>query len=103
MGEEDELVRGIKRLEDKLTLQLALYRLVNSERLEEEINKILSNPARKKIYELCDGKTSGSEIAKKVGTTQQNVSYHLSQLSRLGLLSSELRDGKKYFYRTMEL
>lgn len=100
---EDASVKSIlEDIETKLELQLALYRLVNSERLEEETDRLLSNPTRKKIYDLCDGMTSGALIAKKVSTTKQNVSYHMSALAGAGLLFPKTRNGRKFYGKSFE-
>lgn len=60
--------------------------------------KALSHPTRLKILAtLRDGEKSVQEIERVVGTTQSNISQHLSVLRDKGILSYR-KEGNQVFY-----
>ncbi len=64
-----------------------------------EMLKILSDPTRLKILQfLHDGERCVSEIIEEVGSSQANISKHLSLLTQALLVRSEKR-GLQVFYR----
>jgi DNA-binding transcriptional ArsR family regulator len=61
--------------------------------------KVLGEPARLEILALLQkGEKSVTEIVEGTGRSQPNVSQHLSQLARGGLVKSR-RDGTRVLYR----
>lgn len=64
-----------------------------------ELFGLLSAPLRLKIMcALCEGEKNVSELLAVIGTTQPNMSQHLSTLYRAGVLARR-RDGAQIFYR----
>ena len=60
---------------------------------------LLSTPIRLKIIRsLCDGEKNVSQMLEEIGTTQPNLSQHLSTLYRAGILGKR-RDSTQIFYR----
>ncbi|MBE0512887.1 winged helix-turn-helix transcriptional regulator [Candidatus Bathyarchaeota archaeon] len=88
-----------KRLLEKI---LSILKLANSKIILQEKKEILKNKTKRKIYELCDGKHTVSDIASELKTTQPNVSYHLSSLLELGLVLYDELGGKRYYVKSLE-
>lgn len=81
---------------------LSVLKLANSEAILKAKEAILKSEMKKKIYELCDGKHTVSDIASELTTTQPNVSQHLSGLLESGLVLYDERSGKKYYFKSLE-
>jgi DNA-binding transcriptional ArsR family regulator len=94
-----EEMRDLKRLLEKV---LAVLKLVNNEKILGNKESLLQNETKRKIYELCDGKHTVTDIVKALGTTQPNVSYHLSSLLESGLVLYEDVGGNRYYFKTLE-
>ena len=61
--------------------------------------RTLSNPLRLKIVcSLCNGEQNVNQLVAHVGTSQSNISQHLSILSRRGILASR-KDMQHIYYR----
>ena len=88
-----------KRLLEKI---LSILKLANSKAILQEKEEILKNKTKRKIYELCDGKHTVSDIASELNTTQPNVSYHLSSLLESGLVLYDELGGKRYYFKSLE-
>jgi DNA-binding transcriptional ArsR family regulator len=91
-------------LETKQLLEkiLSVIKLANSKAIREDKETILKGPAKKRVYELCDGKNTVNEIATKSGLSQPNVSQHLSSLLESGLVLYDEVGGKKYYFKSLE-
>jgi len=91
-------------LETKQLLEkiLSVMKLANGKAIREEKEAILKGSAKKKVYELCDGKNTVNEIATKSGLSQPNVSQHLSSLLESGLVLYDEVGGKKYYFKSLE-
>jgi DNA-binding transcriptional ArsR family regulator len=64
-----------------------------------ELFGVLSTPIRLRILSsLCNGELSVSELLEQVGTTQPNLSQHLSVLYQAGILAKR-KEGAQVFYR----
>jgi DNA-binding transcriptional ArsR family regulator len=64
-----------------------------------ELFGVLSTPIRLRILSsLCNGERSVSELLEQVGTTQPNLSQHLSVLYQSGILAKR-KEGAQVFYR----
>ena len=88
-----------RRLLEKI---LCVLKLANYKTIMKEKENILKNKTKRKIYELCDGKHTVTDIAKELNTTQPNVSYHLSTLLESGLILYEDVGGKRYYFKSLE-
>ena len=88
-----------KRLLEKI---LCVLKLANNKVILREKDKILRNETKRRIYELCDGKHTVSDIASELNTTQPNVSYHLSSLLESGLVLFDELGGKRYYFKSLE-
>ncbi|MBI3588009.1 helix-turn-helix transcriptional regulator [Candidatus Micrarchaeota archaeon] len=63
-----------------------------------EVCKVFSNPARLEILDLLRGKgASVSELTRRTGLSQANVSQHLSIMKSKGIVSYR-RKGKNIYY-----
>jgi len=88
-----------RRLLEKI---LAVLKIANNQQIVKEKDRILRNDTKKQIYLLCDGKNTVSEIAEKIGTSQPNVSQHLSSLLESGLVLYDELSGKRFYYKSLE-
>lgn len=96
LGED---MKTVKRLLEKV---LAVLKLANSEKILKNKASLLQNETKRKIYELCDGNHTVRDIVSTLGTTQPNVSYHLSSLLESGLVLYEDVGGSRYYFKTLE-
>jgi len=68
-------------------------------KMQAEICRILSNPARFHVIKLlCDGERNAAELLKETGLSKANLSQHMSVLVHNGIAVSR-RDGKAVYYR----
>jgi len=88
-----------RRLLEKI---LSVLKLAHSRTILAEKRQILKNETKRRIYELCDGKRTVSELASELNTTQPNVSYHLASLLESGLVLFDEIGGKRYYYKSLE-
>lgn len=67
-------------------------------KIHSEVCKVFSNPARLELLDLFRGKRmSVSELTKRTGLSQANVSQHLSIMKSKGIVSYK-REGKSIYY-----
>lgn len=99
MSDQDDEVEKVRLLLEKV---LALLKLTNAEKIVETKEKLLQNETKKRIYDLCDGKHTVTDIVTALGTSQPNISYHLSSLLESGLLSYKDVGGNRYYSKTLE-
>jgi DNA-binding transcriptional ArsR family regulator len=65
---------------------------------EDIVHKALASEARRGILlSLAKGEKYLTEIAREVKKKPQTVDFHLSLLEEIGLVNSELKDGKKFY------
>ncbi len=65
---------------------------------EDIVHRALASPVRRDIILTLSKKDKYlSEIASEVKKKPQTVDFHLSLLVEIGLVSSEWKDGKKYY------
>ena len=93
-----------ERIETKRLLEkiLCVLKLANNKAVLKQKDTILRNETKRKIYQLCDGKHTVSDIASELSTTQPNVSYHLSSLLESGLVLYDELGGKRYYFKSLE-
>ena len=91
-------------LETKQLLEkiLSVLKLANTQAIHDQKELLLKGPAKRKVYELCDGKNTVNDIATKSGLSQPNVSQHLSSLLESGLVLYDEIGGKKYYFKSLE-
>jgi ArsR family transcriptional regulator len=78
--------------------------ILSPQHLEEiaSLFKVLGEPMRLRILQtICQEPRSVSDIVDATGSTQANVSKHLSLLMTAGILRRE-RDGQRVFYSVKE-
>jgi len=88
-----------RRLLEKI---LCVLKLAHSKTILKEKDNILKNVTKRKIYNLCDGRHTVTDVAKELKTTQPNVSYHLSSLLEAGLILYDDVGGKRYYSKSLE-
>jgi DNA-binding transcriptional ArsR family regulator len=91
---EIELLREIS---SKLSDIISLLKLGQKSTIEMAKSRLLASDLRSKVYNLCDGKHTVSQISKELGKPQPLVSRYLKDLEDGGLIKSE-RKGKRVFY-----
>jgi chromosome condensin MukBEF MukE localization factor len=88
---EDKLTN----IQDLLEDIKAILMLSNSKTIQEAKQQLLKEGSEhKKIYDLCDGKTT-QEIATTLQKSLEYVNSNLSLLRRKGLIKTIEKDGKK--------
>ncbi len=67
--------------------------------MPELIHKVLSSEVRQKILLLLGKKELYlSEIAEEMKMAPQTVDFHLQMMVELGVVGSESKEGKKYYF-----
>lgn len=96
-------MNGIE-LENKQLLEkiLAVLKIAFNAQISEEKEQILKNETKRQVYDLCDGKHTVSEIAMELGTSQPNVSQHLSSLLESGLVLYDEVGGRRFYFKSLE-
>lgn len=98
----DQFSDEIKNVRVLLEKTLAVLKLVNNEKIIAAKSEILKNENKRKVYELCDGKTTVKDMATALNTSQPNVSYHIASLLESGLLTTIESGGNRYYAKTLE-
>jgi len=66
---------------------------------DEIVHKALSNDLRRRILlSLSKKEKYLTEIAVEINRKPQSVDFHLNLLQEIGLVGSEWREGKKYYF-----
>lgn len=85
----------LSNIQDLLEDIKAILLLSNNDMIQQAKKKLLKDGSeQKKIYELCDGKTT-QEIATAINKSTDYVSANLSQLRRKGLIKTIERNNNK--------
>jgi DNA-binding transcriptional ArsR family regulator len=93
-----EILQALYRVEDKLDDIIGILRLERGEAIEAARVRVLAGSTlRKRIYELCDGSRSVSEVAVALGKPVQQISNNVTILRDSGLVK-EVRSGKQKYY-----
>ncbi len=65
---------------------------------EEVLHKALANDARRELLLALSEKDKYlSELAEELGKKPQTIDFHLALLSEIGLISSQWKEGKKFY------
>ena len=87
----DEAILG--QISNQLGDLIAMYRMVNRERIVRGKAEALGDGTKRKLWEACDGSRTQADLAKLVEVTQQRVSQIMSDLADAGLVARNA-DGK---------
>jgi len=88
----DKILHDIQELLDDIK---AILILTNNSKLQEAKKELLKDGSeQKKIYELCDDKTT-QEIAAVMQKSSDYIHANISLLRRKGLIKTIEKDGKK--------
>ena len=98
------MVNGMNETDNRRLLEkiLCVLKLAHSKAILREKNNILKSETKRRVYDLCDGKHTVTDIARELKTTQPNVSYHLSSLLESGLILYDDVGGKRYYFKSLE-
>jgi DNA-binding transcriptional ArsR family regulator len=95
---QTEILLALHRIEDRLQEIAEILKVGHRETIKATQRKVLAgSPLRKKIYDLCNGSRSVSQIAEILGKSVQQVSNNIVLLQNAGLIK-EVRKGKEKFY-----
>lgn len=104
----DELLEILKRIlehleniEDRMRTIELLLKISQRSSLEKARSMLNSSKLRAQIYELCDGKHTVSEIARKLGKPMPLISRYLKDLESSGLIVSEQKGKSRYYYKVI--
>lgn len=100
-----DICEKLEEIRSILSSQLALFKMVHSSEIEKAKARILEDPTRRKIFDLCDNTKSVSQIAstvfpeKPLSKSQPAISYHLAILEDNDIVSHRDDKGQRYYYR----
>lgn len=95
-----ELLNRIDSKLDKLDEIATLLHMGQSASIKKTKNEMLvDSPLRKKVYELCDGRHTVSEIAKSLGKSMPSISNVTAKLLEARMITEERRGKQKYYRR----
>lgn len=89
----DDEIEVLRQISNQLGDLLAMYRLVNRERIVRGRDDALGDGTKRKLWESCDGSRTQTELAKTAGVTPQRVSQIVSELADAGMIARNA-DGK---------
>lgn len=95
-GREKE-VELLREISSKLDDVISLLKLGQKSTIEMTKSRLLASSLRSKIYNLCDGSRTVSQIAEELERPQPLISRYLRELENADLIKSE-RKGKSVFY-----
>lgn len=98
MVSSDEILL-LEEISKKLDALLTIERLVNREKIEEELARTLGDGTRRKIFDMCDGEHSVSGMASQLDVSSPAVSQHLSALTEAGLITLQRTQPRRYVKR----
>ena len=76
----------LSQISNQLGDLIAMYRLVNKERIVRGRAEALGDGTKKKLWEACDGSRTQAELAKIVSVSAQRVSQLVADLAEAGLI-----------------
>jgi hypothetical protein len=77
----------LRQISDQIGDLVAMYRLVNRERIVRARDEALGDGTKKKVWEMCDGSKTGSDIARSLKVSPQRISQVLADLADWGIVS----------------
>ena len=97
MSERRRELELLREISSKLDDVISLLRLGQKSTIEMAKNRLLASSLRSKVYNLCDGRHTVTEIAEELGKSQPLISRYLKELEDGDLIRSDRR-GKRVFY-----
>jgi len=92
----DNLEKLLKEIKHILNEIRAVFVLANQDKLEEMKKRLVrEGSVKEKIYSLCDGTRTTTEIAQAIGKDNSYVNSYLSILRREGLIRYVEKEGKQ--------
>lgn len=96
MSKDDKVIKLLEENRSILEEIRAILALSNHEKLEEVKKELLpKDSVKKKIYDLCDGTKTTTEIAQAIGKDNSYVNSYLSILRREGFIKSVEKEGRQ--------
>ncbi|MHC3130069.1 MAG: winged helix-turn-helix transcriptional regulator [Candidatus Bathyarchaeota archaeon] len=96
-SKREEETKLLREISSKLDSVISLLKLGQKSTIEVAKSRLLASDLRSKIYNLCDGRRTVSQIVKELRKSQPLVSRYLKELEEGGLIKSE-RMGKSVYY-----
>lgn len=90
-GTSEDIIELLKKINSNLSVIRKLTELQLKGPIKKELEKLASTSERKKIWTLCDGTVSTSEIARKVGVSRRAVQYFIQEATRQELIVTDKR------------
>lgn len=97
MSRRNEEVRLLREISSKLDDVISLLKLGQKSTIEVAKSRLLASSLRSRIYNLCDGRHTVTQIAEELRKSQPLISRYLKELEDGGLIKSERR-GKTVYY-----
>ncbi len=88
---EVETITLLKEISEHLRAIRLLTEIQLRGPVRDELSRLASSLDRRRIWILCDGATTTTEIAKKVGVTNRAVQYFVQDGLKSGLLNVDRR------------
>ena len=103
MNQEEREIKIIEHLQSIYTkleeISVVLY-IGQSDSIQNVKSKFFQgSPLKKKVYDLCSGKQTVSEIARSLGKSLPSISKIIAKLLDAKLITETKRGTKKYFRR----
>lgn len=96
MSKDDKVIKLLEENRSILEEIRAILTLSNHEKLEEVKKELLpKDSVKRKIYDLCDGTKTTTEIAQAIGKDNSYVNSYLSILRREGFIKSVEKEGRQ--------
>lgn len=105
---DNEVLAELREVKNALNTLASLFKAANFKAIEQMKSDTLKTEIRKKIYDLCDGNRSVTQMAQEVEPqkplkqSQPLLSYHLALLTSQGLINYRIQKGQRYYYKTLE-
>lgn len=80
---------------EELVKMRGLLELLASDKIKGQVEQLATTDERKRVWALCDGTNSTSEIAEKVAISLRAVQVFLKELQDAGLIFTERRSYPK--------
>jgi len=97
MPKKEEATDLLREISSKLDDVISLLKLGQKSTIEMAKSRLLGSTLRSRIYNLCDGKRTVSQISAELGKPQPLISRYLKELEDGGLIKPE-RHGKSIHY-----
>jgi DNA-binding MarR family transcriptional regulator len=105
MADENTLLKKIlieiKKTNQKLDRMASLTKLTKASELQVALTRLQSSKIKTKIFELCNGKHTVSNIVEKLQKPQPMISKYLNEMERSGLIISEKSGKEKRFFKAI--